>query len=1365
MRYMNRVWIGTVCLLGLMTAGWVVSAGIPTVEERIATSSMNPGNLAWTAKTIRLWPPPARTNLPVPQVCYRYDFDLPARPRSASASVTVSGLLIPYTLKVNGKTLVEPMPGRMGAFRNLDLTEVLRAGHNVLTFRNRDEKRKLDARLLLQGIVFCEDGSTVRLTTDENWRAGWDLAGDWDSPDARPTDLVPARAFPLTVDDRLDNPMFQPYHGAIRVEPVRGKTGRAVGQGRSIFDEEDPVALAITIVNGVFRRVPPPDPQPSTLSYTIMDEVTRAAVGQGNVALRPSGKLDLAGTVTVGPLPAGAYRFRFVLDGHGGDPDRFDYEVACVGETRQTLVDGASYTDGMDLKEVLTIDCTVEPKPGEFTSLNHRGEESKTVVREGPAGKYRTFVDEVHYQNFAYRFKVKTLYVPHLAVIEWPDDADRGLLVQIYEGTSMFHSRYKVAQPGFRGGFQRGETSIVCTDEHPRRTNKMQKLYIIYWPNEEVESVHIWNTTGGKEPAGVSRVTIYEITNDLPALRIKDAGDRMIGYHTERGPSTMSASYYAGPLGAFFTYAMAGVEHPEYYRNWYTTTENMVKRMRFSGQNMYLMGHFMYTGVLYPSKRYIFAQNSYHGGDANGDYCALILRMFQRNGLSMVSGIEYVNTPDVMAEASAVSLEDVVQKGAETLFTMNKDASLSALHGGSAWKGLNYFHPRVQESMLTIVEELVDLYKDYPAWKGVSFILSRNFGPMTVANAKRDNALNYGYEDYTVALFEKETGIRVPVEPLDPKRFRKRHAWLLTNAKQEWIDWRCAQYTALFCKFRDRLVRGRPDLKLYLVNFEPMNFTDEAAQMVGHCEDADFANEVVKLFGFDVKALKKQKGIVVSFSYPSPGTGVSVGAKQRVYRDLTHSQPWHDLFANDGKGGAYIWSGIPHYGPRYPKDAWYFEWPVVRQGFFWPRFFSDTFVKALVRSNPTWMPHTWMDVAESGGRLHDLRLFSRIYRSLPNGKYERLTGNGLDKNLWVETTRAKGAIYGYAANAHWWDVDVSLEFAKGVRVHSLVEDQPVGLNDNRWSFTLGPYGVKPFRIDRGMLSMGSPIRAAETAIHDGPDKQLGEALGEARDVLSRAQARAADINGMPGWEAVPVLASMIGKIEARQRAGDVSKAYELAASWELEKAGLRVVNEAMEAMPFIVLGPFGDETSTAAPPKSYYEVVPEYKGLETPYLQEFEGIAGAKLPALTAGFCPDVSRTYDVYPGKKAKWTAAAKTDFLSFDGVCASPHPVWAVAYAYAEIHSPEARDVAIWAGSDHSLAIWCNDRFVLKHGGHGSPRGGQRPSGARQNKGGARLVKGWNRILVKAVQRSGARVFFRITDRAGKGVDDLKFRVPTAG
>ncbi len=69
-----------------------------------------------------------------------------------------------------------------------------------------------------------------------------------------------------------------------------------------------------------------------------MNEHSRQSAGNGVVECKPEGNLDLKGVLKVGPLPAGAYRFRFELAAGTNRLDRRDYEVACVGEIKQRVV-------------------------------------------------------------------------------------------------------------------------------------------------------------------------------------------------------------------------------------------------------------------------------------------------------------------------------------------------------------------------------------------------------------------------------------------------------------------------------------------------------------------------------------------------------------------------------------------------------------------------------------------------------------------------------------------------------------------------------------------------------------------------------------------------------------------------------------------------------------------------------------------------------------------------------------------------------------------------------------------------------------------------------------------------------------------
>jgi hypothetical protein len=197
----------------------------------------------------------------------------------------------------------------------------------------------------------------------------------------------------------------------------------------------------------------------------------------------------------------------------------------------------------------------------------------------------------------------------------------------------------------------------------------------------------------------------------------------------------------------------------------------------------------------------------------------------------------------------------------------------------------------------------------------------------------------------------------------------------------------------------------------------------------------------------------------------------------------------------------------------------------------------------MARSNPTWIPHTWTDVCDSPGRLHEQRLFARAYRSLPDGRYKRLTGNGLDRNIWISRTEKSGAAYAYAANLNWWKPEVTLRFAGGTQVHDCITDKPVPLADGAWTFTMAPYSLQSFRLTGGGLSSAeSRIPAKDRAY---VEKQIRTALAQAQAVLTEAKRREDECKDTNGGEALAELEGRVAAMKTALVAGDLAGAYTL----------------------------------------------------------------------------------------------------------------------------------------------------------------------------------------------------------------------------
>lgn len=730
---MKRIVARTVwALVAVLTARSLSGADVSVNEERIRNTSLSPEYAeTWRSSYLRLGEKEDLEETAEEIVaCYRKDFELSAAPRRAELALRFRRT--PYWLTINGTTVLEPTAHRLQKefLVTLDITDHLHEGHNVLTFRRPLSARRkgywAQSFLVAEGIVFCKDGTTKRILSD-GWRGGWDLPEGWDDPAADPQQFPAVRAGKRPVRGRPDAAPMRPYYGPIQVAP-RAPDGREMDE--PIFNVGAPVALDVLLLNERGPGLATP-----ALTVEVMDEFSREVIAEREVALAEEGRFDLAGQVRMEALPQGAYRFRFVLAREGEAVDRCDFEAASVGKIEQRLVQGTHYEDGLDLREVWSVDCTQEPESDDaFVAAHTIWDQTpeagvRTEVIEGPAGRYRTLMDNGRMHYFAYRYRLDNLWTPHLAVVEWPDDARREFNTLVVEAASGFpdHRSYRRWE---NGGVQRAESSVVARhDMHPERSNQMRKLHMLFWPNALDGSVHIANVGGGA-PAAAARITIYEITNDLPALQVADAGDRVIGPVTERGPTTMARTYYAGPLGAYFQNRLSiegrgSPRHAEFYRNWYTTTENLIKRMRFSGQNAYFMGHLMYNNVLFPSELGLFRGSS-QTCDAELDYNPLILRMFECNDMYMVSGIEIASLPAFVSGMQTITEEDIQAGNVSPMLSISREGTVFPFHsarlksqGAGRGSVLNYFHPEVQAAVIETVGELADLYGEYPAWRGV----------------------------------------------------------------------------------------------------------------------------------------------------------------------------------------------------------------------------------------------------------------------------------------------------------------------------------------------------------------------------------------------------------------------------------------------------------------------------------------------------------------------------------------------------------------------------------------------------------------------------------------------------------------------
>lgn len=740
-------------------------------------------------------------------------------------------------------------------------------------------------------------------------------------------------------------------------------------------------------------------------------------------------------------------------------------------------------------KLIQHFDCTKEYPEDVYFSYGDMS------VVSSPAGTYRE-AEATPLSRFGYRFQVEHIGKPHLAIIRYPDDKRRFMCMM--DGTS-----YDM-------------TIGVFTGVDQPLTYKMQEIRKIFWPRWNDCSI-VFMTWGNGEPAAVADVKIYEL-DSLPSLRIEDEdksiSKRELGLQFEDPCGTCSS------MGALTE------------QEWLDRT---VRYMHHTGQNLLSYPIVWYHGPIYPSNR---EPSGYFGGvvardrkmynrwtSHPEDWVSLLLKRFEKEGL----GFQAVLTPlrlGSLMQGMNINL-DSIKSGKETYNNMlwndqvqsstrdwtmeynvmnfDKKANNTLKewaygeHGGPFGKGpmFNPLHPTVQTAILGLIREVVDRYGQSPAFKGISI-------NMWHATMTWFFSLKSGYDDYTIGLFEKETGIKVPVDPKAPDRFSKRYELLTREHPEEWINWRCEKIRDLFIRIGDIIISARPDLRLTVTLWTEttipgwIGLPDESTHNI-------FARkslyELYREGGFDLNLYKDEPGIEIDYSMvPSrdrDGWGTS-GADMPLEKtcsfrdhdfmdrstlDVLSKQEKTGVFIFDSwveawgkyewfpclpgdrqaKDLSFIWGkpaeGICRANAEYPKDKfWWNSQLRITPHFQGGIHYLEHYAHALAELDACRI--TRGGLFTDTGHSEMVQQFAKAYRTLPQQKFETI-GATTDP-VAVRTLVLNGKRYLYMVNREYYPVKVVVRFSnKPSQFTDLANSQKTDI-PQIWETTLVPYELRSF---------------------------------------------------------------------------------------------------------------------------------------------------------------------------------------------------------------------------------------------------------------------------------------------------------------
>ncbi|OGV73952.1 MAG: hypothetical protein A3K19_22945 [Lentisphaerae bacterium RIFOXYB12_FULL_65_16] len=510
----------------------------------------------------------------------------------------------------------------------------------------------------------------------------------------------------------------------------------------------------------------------TTLTVRVKDTASQALVSDFSVPL-PATATPARQRVAIPCAQQGVLSIEFGENGTPFPPDCVPSRTITVVDTTPQPRPGGEVTRRL-LRE---IDCTATEPDYVGGGATRVVRKSFGAYRESGATGWYGHMNSTEPSWFAYTVRVEELGRPCVIEVDYPDDALRTFCIAV-------RGAAPGAYPTAGGVDSGGEFSL---------THRLHTHTLLHWPRGNDLRVLLLNATDGVRAAAAC-IRVYAIDGDLPPLDVPASGGRAFGNWYEEGSNFMAV--YGGPDRQHASLA-----------DYLVTADRWARAVAYMGGDTLWPTLVVYQFGLYPSR-----YNVLFGGPFSNDLARIILYTCERYGMKAYFEFH----PE--ARELAAPAEDPALGGDN--FMTSKDGVVGNRHPNH----FNPIHPRNQAWTLGMVGEFADQYRDCPAFRGVCL------RQMEWANPALWNfhSLDWGYEDFTVGLFEKETGVTVPVAGDAPGRFGKRHAWLLANARDRWVTWRCDKIVDLFTRTAQRVRQARPDLQVLTNRFDVERGVDNA---------------------------------------------------------------------------------------------------------------------------------------------------------------------------------------------------------------------------------------------------------------------------------------------------------------------------------------------------------------------------------------------------------------------------------------------------------------------------------------------------------------------------------------------------------
>jgi hypothetical protein len=930
-------------------------------------------------------------------------------------------------------------------------------------------------------------------------QAGWyELyirSGDW------PTDLYMDGEFLL--DSPFTSGVWPAKDGAAKTINV----DLTAGQHTLRFDHSWPYGLPLltgffldpsTTVAGMVRVAPIKDyldfrlgerfpvelkagrlPQAYALTLT-MTNVESGEVVHTLTQQVPAGTGTYTATLDIPTDLEGIFDIK-TTDAQGNAVDRITQYI--VVDTKHRPTPGTQ----VEKELVATIDCTTQAPDYASSGGTHPVQSPLgSYLEAGPNG----FTEDLQKADwFAYTLHLPSKEELYEAEIQYPDDDQRCFLMMLGEND---------VNPWTLS------LGVMCGGEFSL-SNKMQTYTYYFYPRQNDPRLIFYNWFRGQR-AAVGNIHVYRVTGNLPVLGSGQPGGRQFGLYQEE-PLRFTTYWGAEPVGNTWANINRSADR---YCQW----------SNYIGANLWHPTIAVYQAVLWPTK--VMPGQAPADTDGYGvqgpatekepfrkDTIRLMLLNCEKYGMSFLGEV-FLPINDVLARyldqrmGGTGTIED--NSPAKPWLCVDRTGQIAP-------NQYNALYPGVQDFVASFIQELATRYSDSPAFLGVDLrLLGWQFsGWQTVPS------INWGYEDWTIAQFEKDTGVQVPVPNDDPQRFSKRYDWLMANAYKQWVDWRCQRIHAYHKRLADILTKARPDLKLHLDCYGP-TYDDK----YGRDFERAYAQKgwlgMIRESGIDPDLYKHDQNIVLNEDHTYPPT-------RRDFEPLAMAQerarnynpePLEAFAKPEGDGTvSYVHFESDSFEGELMPSAWvglHTTNPpgatgnmLLPAGVMYPaaQHYLARFATALAEANIIYIT--------DGNHGYDqqqpqyLRDWLAQYEALPAIGMTRLAGSGDPVALW--SGRQGDQTIFYVVNRAPYAVGVTVRFAAKPNLRRLLPAQAVPMDGDSWALTLEPYQLLALSSNVAPQALTTTVPAEVKSLLD---QQIGFT-----DQILRGEGAAAGVTLIP----------------------------------------------------------------------------------------------------------------------------------------------------------------------------------------------------------------------------------------------------------